>query len=168
MNPKGRRPEEYGRRPPNTRTPEDIMKIFGKSWSVVVTGFLVLGLAGLLGAGAAAADRRKVQEQVVTEYLLEQAGFEKWRVNQTTPQGEALLRALPKRTLVIYRRDGKSYHAYGDHDARIIYVGDEAAFNRYLSLAETKNLCERREGGNSEQFWSCFEEMRLKKDSSGK
>jgi hypothetical protein len=109
----------------------------------------LISLVSLLWSGPAAADRQKKQEQVVTEYLLEQAGFDKWRVTYDMPKREALLSALPKGTIVTYRADGKVYHTYGDHTARIIYVGDEAAYQRYLSLAEKKNLCERREGGES-------------------
>jgi hypothetical protein len=120
----------------------------------------LISLVGLLWSGSAAADRQKKQEQVVTEYLLEQAGFDKWRVTYDMPKREALLSALPKGTIVTYRADGKVYHTYGDHSARIIYVGNEAAYQRYLSLAEKKNLCERREGGESPHFWSCFDEMR--------
>ncbi len=120
----------------------------------------LLSFISLLWSGPVAADREKKQEQVVTEYLLEQAGFDKWRVPYDAPKREALLAALPKGIIVTYRANGKVYHTYGDHRARIIYVGDDAAYQRYLSLTETKNLCERREGGESAHFWSCFEEMR--------
>jgi hypothetical protein len=128
---------------------------------LVLVGMIsLLSLISLLWSGPAAADREKQMDRVVTEYLLEQAGFDKWRVNYDSPKREALLDALPKGTIVTYRADGKVYHTYGDHTARIIYVGDEAAYQRYLSLAEKKNLCERREGGESPHFWSCFDEMR--------
>jgi len=127
---------------------------------VLVGMISLLSLISLLWTGLAAADREKKQEQVVTEYLLEQAGFDKWRVNYDSPKREALLSALPKGTIVTYRSGGTVYHTYGDQSARIIYVGDEAAYQRYLSLAQSKNLCERREGGKSAQFWSCFYEQR--------
>lgn len=120
----------------------------------------LLSFISLLWSGVAAADREEKQEQVVTEYLLEQAGFDKWRVDYDSPKREALLSSLPKGVIVTYRAGGKVYHTYGDHTARIIYVGDEAAYQRYRSLAEKKNLCERREGGESAAFWSCFDEMR--------
>jgi hypothetical protein len=128
---------------------------------LVLVGLIsLLSFISLLWSGPAAADREKKQEQVMTEYLLEQAGFDKWRVPYDAPKREALLSALPKGVIVTYRADGKVYHTYGDHTARIIYVGDDAAYQRYLSLAEKKNLCERREGGESPHFWSCFDEQR--------
>jgi hypothetical protein len=121
---------------------------------------ICLILVTALWNGYAVADRQNLQEQVVTEYLLEKAGFAKWQVNQDTPKREALLSALPKRIIVTYRRDGSTYHAYGDKDSRIIYVGDEAAYQRYLDLAQGRKVCERREGGGSAKFWSCFDEYR--------
>jgi hypothetical protein len=139
---------------------EGIMKNRRMAGLVAALCLILVSMVSVLWPGPAAADRQKQQEQVVTEYLLEQAGFDKWRVNQTTPKREALLSALPKGTIVTYRSNGKVYHAYGDKIASIIYVGDEAAYQRYLSLAQSKNLCERREGGESAQFWSCFYEQR--------
>ena len=47
-----------------------------------------------------------MQQQVGTEYFLQQAGFNKIHVNQTMPSQEALLAALPKRTVIKYERDG--------------------------------------------------------------
>jgi hypothetical protein len=119
-------------------------------------------LISMLGNGCAGpSPQQKRQEQVGTEVLLEKSGFEKWPVNDLMPQREALLSALPKRTLVVYRRDGKTYHAYGDKDAGVIYVGDEAAYQRYLALAQGKNLCQQiAGGGESEKFWSCMDDYR--------
>lgn len=123
-------------------------------------GTIFLILVTMLWSGYANAERQqKVQEQVVTESLLEKAGFQKWQVNQNTPKREALLSALPTGTIVIYRRGGTTYHAYGDKVSRIIYIGDEAAYQRYLSLAQGRKLCKLREGGESVGFWSCLEEF---------
>jgi len=121
---------------------------------------LILALMLWNGCGGATASRQQnLQQQVGVEYLLEQAGFKKWQVNQDMPQQEALLSALPKRTLVTYERDGQKLHAYGDKDTRTLYIGDNAAYQRYLVLAQGKKLCEQRVGGGeSANFWSCMDE----------
>lgn len=121
---------------------------------------LILVLMLLTGCGGATASRQQnIQQEVGTEYLLEQAGFKKWQVNQDMPRQEALLSALPKRTIVTYKRDGQKLHAYGDKDTRTLYIGDDSAYQRYLALAQGKNLCEQRVGGGeSAKFWSCMDE----------
>jgi hypothetical protein len=126
---------------------------------VVILGY---GCGG--GGGPIASRDQHVQQQVGTEYFLEQAGFKKLPINQNMPKSEALLSALPKRTIVTYRRDGIIYHAYGDKDTRTLYIGDELAYQRYLSLAAGKRqYCERREGGGeSARFWVCFDELQQK------
>jgi len=112
------------------------------------------------GSGPVASEKEHMQQQTGTEYFLEQAGFKKWKVNQDMPQYEALLSALPKRTVVSYERDGKKLHAYGDKDTRTLYIGDNAAYQRYLALAQGRNQCEQRVGGGdlSAKFWSCMDE----------
>ena len=138
------------------------------AWLSLAIGLLLVSLV-LTGCGGATAGRgsgltpaqQRVQTQGNTEYFLEQAGFKKYQVNQTMSAQEALLSTLPKRTLVNYERDGKKLHAYGDKDSRTLYIGDEAAYQRYLSLAQGRSLCEVREGGQeSPKFWGCMEEYR--------
>jgi hypothetical protein len=116
---------------------------------------------GCGGGGPIASRDQHLEQQVGTEYFLQQAGFKKWQVNQTMPEQEALLSALPKRTLVTYERDGEKLHAYGDKDSRTLYIGNEAAYQRYLALAQGKNVCEQREGSvDSAKFWGCMDELR--------
>jgi hypothetical protein len=78
------------------------------------------------------------------------------------PSYEALLSALPKRTIVTYKRDNQELHAYGDKDTRTLYIGDDSAYKRYLALAKERNLCEQRVGGGdlSAKFWSCMDEQK--------
>ena len=126
-------------------------------------GVICLILVSILwiGCGGGTASRQVAQQQVGTEYLLDQAGFKKYQVNQNMPQQEALLSTLPKRTLVSYQRDGEKLHAYGDKDTRTLYIGNEAAYQRYLSLAKGREVCEVREGGGeSAKFWGCMDEYR--------
>jgi len=142
----------------------------GWAWLSLGIGVLLVSFY-LTGCGGSAAGRgsefspaqERVQAQGNTEYLLEQAGFKKYQVNQTMSAQEALLSTLPKRTLVNYERDGKKLHAYGDKDSRTLYIGDEAAYQRYLSLTQGKSVCEVQEGGQeSPKFWGCMEEYRKK------
>lgn len=133
------------------------MKNRGMAGLVAAIGLI---LVIILGSGCAGS-KQIAQEQVGTEYLLQQAGFRKWQINQNMPQQEALLSTLPKRTLVNYQRDGEKLHAYGDKDTRTLYIGDEAAYQRYLALAQGKEGCEQQVGGGeSAKFWGCMDEYR--------
>ena len=107
-----------------------------------------------------------------TEYFLQQAGFRKYQVNQNMPQQEALLSALPKRTVTTYERDGQKLYAYGDKDTRTLYIGDDAAYQRYLSgpgpaglpgkgrRRRIGQLLEKTGGAESSSFWGCMDEYR--------
>ncbi len=101
---------------------------------VVMASMLLAGCGG--GTGPIASGQQHEQQQVGDEYFLQQAGFRKYQVNQNMPQQEALLSALPKRTVTTYERDGEKLYAYGDKDTRTLYIGDDAAYQRYLSLAQ--------------------------------
>ena len=46
------------------------------------------------------------------------------------PQQEALLSALPKRTVTAYERDGEKLYTYGDKDTRTLYIGDAPAYRQ--------------------------------------
>ncbi|MDI6852685.1 MAG: hypothetical protein QME75_03630 [Deltaproteobacteria bacterium] len=101
-----------------------------------------------------------LQQEVTTEYLLSSAGFQKWEVNEKTPARQALLDALPPGQISVYRRDGQVYHAYPDTVQKFIYVGDEAAYQRYQSLAQGRKMCRLVTGANQVQFWSCMDDYR--------
>jgi hypothetical protein len=117
------------------------MKKRGMAWlsaviCLLLVSLLLIGCGG--GRGPIASGQEHMQQQTGTEYFLQQAGFRQYQVNQNMPQQEALLSALPKRTVTKYERDGKKLYAYGDKDTRTLYIGDEAAYQRYLSLAQGK------------------------------
>ncbi len=134
--------------------------ITGLSAAIFLILVVILGV-GCGGGGPIASRDQHLEQQVGTESLLQQAGFKRWQVNQTMPQQEALLSALPKRTLITYERDGEKLHAYGDKDSRTLYIGNEAAYQRYLALAQGREVCEQREGGvDSAKFWGCMDELR--------
>jgi hypothetical protein len=100
-----------------------------------------------------------LQQEVTTEYLLTSSGFQKWEVNEKTPARQALLDGLPAGQISTYKRDGQVYHAYPDNFSKVIYVGDEAAYQRYQSLAQGRKMCRRVTGANQVQFWSCMEDF---------
>ena len=62
--------------------------------SVILASMLLAGCGG--GTGPIASGQEHEQQQVGTEYFLQQAGFRKYQVNQNMPQQEALLSVLPR------------------------------------------------------------------------
>jgi hypothetical protein len=132
----------------------------GVSAAICLILVVILGY-GCGGGGPIASRDQHVQQQVGNEYFLQQAGFKKYQVNQNMPQQEALISALPKRTVTLYERDGQKLYAYGDKDSRILYIGDEAAYQRYLALSKGREICAvRAGGGESANFWGCMDQYR--------
>lgn len=123
--------------------------------------FLVLFTLVLSGcAGGQEARQQSTQKLVVTEYFLKDAGFKAWEVNDTTPKRQAILDAIPRRQIVTFKGDGEVYHVYADEGSKTLYVGDAAAYQKYLTLAKGRQLCERVDAPNSVAFWSCFDDLK--------
>jgi hypothetical protein len=120
--------------------------------AAIILIFFTILVGGCAGGPA-------LQQEVTTEYLLSTAGFEKWEVNEKTPARQALLSALPAGTISTYMRNGRVFHAYPDNLSKVIYVGDEAAYQRYLSLSQGRQMCRQVTGADQVQFWSCMEEF---------
>ena len=99
---------------------------------------------------------------VIDEYMLTTAGFQKYKPNQETPRTQALLDALPSGQITTFRANGTAYHAYPDKFSNILYVGDQAAYEKYVSLAQGKKVCQRVDAPDSAGFWGCFQEMQQK------
>jgi len=116
---------------------------------LVLFAFLLCGCAGM----------ETVQNRVVTEYLLRQAGFAKLEVNDTTPSRQALMTAIPPGQFTAYSMDGKKYYVYKDEPSRALYFGDEAAYQKFASLVGDKRLCQSMDATQSAPFWSCFQEF---------
>jgi hypothetical protein len=93
-----------------------------------VPAILVLWLTVLLNGCTSGPSTQKL---VDTDFLLMDAGFAKWEVNDTNPQRQALLNATIKGQFMTYRNDDKLYYVYGDKSSRVLYVGDEAAYQKY-------------------------------------
>lgn len=106
------------------------------------------------------AERQAVlRDQVTTEYMLTKAGFQEYKPNMETPKSQALLDALPSGQITTFTGKGTVYHAYPDKLSNIIYIGDQTAYQNYVSLAKGRNLCQRVDAPNSAGFWSCFQEL---------
>lgn len=103
--------------------------------------------------------QQSTQERVIDEYLLTKAGFKAYHSNLTTPKTQALIGALPSGQISTFKADGTVYHAYPDKVSNTLYVGTQAEYDKYLSLAQGQKVCRRVEATNSAGFWSCMDEF---------
>lgn len=108
--------------------------------------------------GGCAAQKENLKQMVVSEYMLQKAGFQKWDVNTQTPKRAALMNNVPKGQITKFDADGKTYYVYSDPNHDTLYTGDENAYQNYLALAQGQNLCQVTRGTNNAQFWGCFQE----------
>jgi hypothetical protein len=114
---------------------------------------------GCGGGGQFRSGGEPLNAVVIDEYMLTKAGFIAYKPNMETPKTQALLDALPSGQVTSFRGDGKTYHAYPDKGAKILYVGDQDAYDKYVSLAQGKKVCQRVDAPDSSAFWGCFQEM---------
>lgn len=128
--------------------------------SKTAMGFI---LAAILFCGCAGGQVRSggepLQAVVIDEYMLTKAGFTPYKPNMETPKTQALLDALPSGQVTTFTGGGKVYHAYPDKGANILYVGDQAAYDKYVSMAQGKKVCQRVDSPDSSGFWGCFQEL---------
>jgi hypothetical protein len=87
------------------------------------------------------------------------AGFKAYQSNNTTPKTQALIGALASGEISTFKADGTVYHAYPDKVSNTLYVGTQADYAKYLSLAQGQKVCRRVEAPNSAGFWSCMNEF---------
>jgi hypothetical protein len=123
----------------------------------LVKAALGLFMAVILVGGCAAA-RTNTKHMVVSEYVLEKAGFKKLDVNFDTPRRHALQLSIPKGQITTFEKGGKDYYVYNDPNHDALYIGDATAYKNYLSLAHGQNVCQKVKGTDNSQFWSCFQE----------
>ncbi len=117
---------------------------------------LILGI--LLVNGCAGGGQISAPPPANTEMLLITAGFQRWDVNMETPKRQALMDAIPKGKIVTYSRDGEKLHAYGNDATNTLLVGNDAAYQKYLSLVQGNQMCQQVAGTNAQQFWECMQE----------
>ncbi len=128
--------------------------------SGVIIGLIFMSI--LFGGCGGSGSLPPLQEQVTTEYLLSKAGFTQFKPDVFTPKTQALLDALPAGQITTFRANGVAYHAYPDKRSNILYVGDQAAYDRYAAMAQNQKVCQRVEAPDSSGFWGCFQEMQQK------
>ena len=139
---------------------EGMMANWRQARSNAVIGLIFLSIL-FCGCGGGAS-MQPLQDQVTTEYLLSQAGFTQYKPNMETPKTQALLDALPEGQVTTFRANGMAYHAYPDKRSNILYVGDQAAYDKYAAMAQDKKVCQRVDAPDSSGFWGCFQEMQQK------
>jgi hypothetical protein len=121
----------------------------------ILVAILFYGCAG----GQVESGGQPLRAVVIDEYMLTTAGFQKYKPNMETPRTQALLDALPAGQVTTFRANGVAYHAYPDKGSNILYVGDQAAYDKYVSMAQGKKVCQRVDAPDSSGFWGCFQEM---------
>ena len=142
---------------------EGMMESRGQAISHAAIGLIFLAILfyGCAG-GQVRSGGQPLQEVVIDEYMLTTAGFQKYKPNMETPKTQALLDALPGGQVTTFRANGVAYHAYPDKGSNILYVGDQAAYEKYVSMAQGKKVCQRVDAPDSSGFWGCFQEMQQK------
>jgi hypothetical protein len=132
--------------------------------SRMAIGFIVVAIlfCGCGGGGQVRSGGVPLQTEVIDEYILTKAGFTAYKPNMETPKTQALLDALPSGQVTTFSGNGKIYHAYPDKGANILYVGDQGAYDKYVSMAHGRKVCQRVDAPDSSGFWGCFQEMQQK------
>jgi len=96
---------------------------------------------GMLALSIIACASTRDSKRVVTEKMLQNAGFKKGSAN--TPQELARLKKLPQRKIIPHEDGGKTYYIYVDlKNCNCAYVGDEEAYQKYQERALQKRLAE--------------------------
>lgn len=116
-------------------------------------------LLAVLFAGCAEV-QQTTERQVVSEYLLTEAGFGKLDVNDTTPNRQAIMDAVPRGQFLNYQLDGVNYYVYADRISHALFIGDEAAYSKYQAMTSDRRLCQRMDAAEGAPFWSCLQDMR--------
>jgi len=132
--------------------------------SKTAIGFIAVAILfyGCGGGGQFRSGGEPLNAVVIDEYMLTKAGFTPYKPNMETPKTQALLDALPSGQVTTFTGNGKIYHAYPDKGAKILYVGDQDAYDKYVSMAQGKKVCQRVEAPDSSGFWGCFQELQQK------
>lgn len=122
------------------------------------SGIAAILLIWLTVAGCAVTPTA-VQNRVISEYMLMEAGFKKFDVNDTTPSRRALLDATGQGQIFSYWVGNDKYYVYADPNSQALYIGDERAYQNYVSKEKDKKLCQALDAPNSAPFWACYQEF---------
>jgi len=127
----------------------------GKRRFGAVTMFILL----VLLLGGCAGGQMVTQDRIINEYLLTEAGFGKLDINDETPKRQALFDASPPGKFITYWLDGAKWYVYASPTGNALYMGDEAAYQKFSSMQRDKRLCQSLDAENSAPFWACYQEM---------
>lgn len=131
-------------------------KMIGVRW--------LLGMAaiGLLLGGCAAGSAGSTQASAPSrmEEVLVQADFKVFPAN--SPKCQAVCQKLAPEQLVPQKKGDKMAYAYFAPGTQRLYVGDEAAYQRFINLAVMQNLEPRRRAvyetvPHDPEFWTLWE-----------
>jgi hypothetical protein len=140
---------------------EGMVANWRQAGSKMAIGFILVAILfyGCGGGGQFRSGGEPLNAVVIDEYILTKAGFTAYKPNMETPKTQALLDALPSGQVTTFTGDGKVYHAYPDKGAKILYVGDQDAYDKYVSMAQGRKVCQRVDAPDSSGFWGCFQEL---------
>jgi len=111
---------------------------------VLLAAVLSIALAGCAAAPSSRAPRSQ-------DDLLTAAGFTSYTAK--TPESLAYLKTLPPQEIVQHRYQGTNrFLVCTDQNSRACYVGDEAAFQRYQSLAAQEELAAKQRNVSQERW----------------
>lgn len=120
--------------------------------------FLGIALLIFLLSGTASSQPQASPSKV--EGMLTAAGFKALPVNN--PKRQAILQKVPPRQLVPHQKGQKMLYVYADPETKVLYVGDDAAKQRFINEAVLKKLEERHRTvatpSSDPEFWSMWED----------
>ena len=120
---------------------------------------ILLLLLPVLLNGCAGAVGQPTQNMVINEYMLTSAGFGKLDVNDTTPSRQALWDASMPGQFITYYVGDRKYYVYADKISNALFIGDEAAYQKFQTKVGDKRLCQSLDATDSSAFWSCYQEF---------
>lgn len=134
------------------------------TWKNKKFGICILLITLAMGLNGCATVDQGTENQVINEYMLTSAGFGKLDVNAQTPNRQALWDASIPGKFVTYYVGGVKYYVYADRISNALYIGDEAAYQRFSAKTTDKRLCQSLDApSDSSAFWSCYQEFQKDK-----
>ena len=123
---------------------------------------LVMAAVGLLLGGCAAGTAGGPTQASATssmEQMLVQADFKIFPEN--SPKCQAVCQKMPTEQLVPQKKGDQIAYAYYAPGTQRLYVGDEAAYQRFINLAVIQNLEPRKRAvyetvPNDPEFWTLW------------
>jgi hypothetical protein len=112
---------------------------------------LFIWLAGLLGGCATGGSAQLKQNMLTT------AGF--WTADANARQTQLLMQASAQGQFSSYTVAGRKYYLYPDTDSNTLYIGDEAAYQKYVAMQQDKRLCRSLDVDSGTALWECVRDL---------